>query len=78
MKNLNLFYFPECPFCQKVLRFIDESKIEGIELRDINKDVENEKELVKLGGKRQVPALKIDGKIMYESDDIIKYLSENK
>ncbi|MDO5041198.1 MAG: glutathione S-transferase N-terminal domain-containing protein [Peptoniphilus sp.] len=78
MKNLDLFYFPECPFCQKVLIFIDKNKIEGIELRNINKDAASEKELIELGGKRQVPALKIDGEIMYESDDIIKYLSENK
>ncbi|CDZ74599.1 Glutaredoxin [Peptoniphilus sp. ING2-D1G] len=78
MQNLNLFFFPECPFCQKVLKFIDENKIEGIELRDINKDEAKEKELIHLGGKRQVPALKIGDKIMYESDDIIEYLSTSK
>ena len=34
-------------------------------------------ELVKIGGKSQVPCLVIDGRALYESDDIIEWLKEN-
>ena len=34
-------------------------------------------ELARVGGKRQVPCLFIDGKPLYESLDIIKWLEEN-
>ena len=38
---------------------------------------ENKKKLEEVGGKVQVPCLVIDGKAMYESDDIIEYAKEN-
>ena len=41
-----------CPFCKKVLRFIDKNSIEGIELKDIIGNEENEKELIEKGGKK--------------------------
>ena len=34
-------------------------------------------QLVSIGGKRQVPCLFIDGKPLYESLDIIKWLEEH-
>ena len=34
-------------------------------------------ELIKIGGKTQTPCLVIDGKTLYESDAIIKWLKEN-
>ncbi len=34
MKNLKLFYQPQCPFCKKALRYIDELQ-ERPEYRDI-------------------------------------------
>jgi glutathione S-transferase len=37
----------------------------------------NAEELIKIGGKRQVPCLIIDGKPLYESDDIITWLDKN-
>ncbi|KXO16380.1 glutaredoxin [Peptoniphilus sp. GNH] len=76
MENLKLFVGTVCPFCKKVERFIDENKIYGIELKNINTDKEALDYLVEKGGKRQVPCLFIDEKPMYESEDIIKYLKE--
>lgn len=78
MKNLSLYFFPECPFCQKVLKFIDENDIKDIEFLDIKKDEKNKEALIEKGGKNQVPALLHDGQILYESDDIIDYLKKNK
>lgn len=74
---LVLFYFASCPFCQKVLSFCDENQIK-LELSDIQKDPKAKQELIELGGKKQVPALKIGDKILYESDAIIEYLSMQK
>lgn len=45
-----------------------------LKLRDISSDQEARSELENIGGKVQVPCLFIDGKPMYESDDIIAYL----
>lgn len=75
--KLELYYKAECPFCQKVLNYMmDNCQIKDVELVDIKKDNNNE-DLIKRGGKDQVPCLFIDGKALYESDDIIKYFKEN-
>jgi glutathione S-transferase len=34
----------------------------------------NQNDLIKIGGKKQIPCLVIEGKALYESDDIIAYL----
>ena len=72
--DLKLYYKPECPFCKKVLSFMEKNDIE-LELKNIH-DEENKKFLVEEGGMNQVPCLFIDGKAMYESDDIIEFLKE--
>ena len=45
-----------------------------IPMKDTNVDPRNREELVKIGGKGQVPCLVIDGKALYESNDIIEWL----
>ena len=74
--DLKLYYKETCPFCKKVLRFIENKKIEGVELVDIKADEANEKYLIEKGGMDQVPCLFVDEKPMYESMDIIKFLDE--
>lgn len=51
----------------------------GIDLpkKDIRANPENRQELLNIGGKGQVPCLVIDGKAMYESDDIIDWMKNN-
>ena len=75
-KQLDLYYFPECPYCQRVLRAMDEHGWEGITLKNIHADAEADATLVSVGGKRQVPCLFIDGSPMYESLDIIAWLEQ--
>jgi glutaredoxin len=75
MPDLTLYYMPTCPFCQKVIAFMKKNDIE-IPMKDINEG-ENRQELLMLGGKTQVPCLVIDGKAMYESDDIITWFKDN-
>ena len=77
MHDLVLYYYPTCPYCRKVTRFIDKNNLDEIDLKNINKDKEAEKELIDIGGKRQVPCLFIDGDPLYESDDIINWLKSN-
>lgn len=71
---LDLYVLEQCPYCQKVMKFLDEK---GIEYNKINIEENGNKEtLIKLGGKRQVPFLvdKDRNIQMYESNDIIEYL----
>lgn len=76
--KLELFYKDSCPFCQKVIRFIDKHELKDkIEFLDIVKDADAKKRLVDEGGMNQVPCLFIDGKPMYESSDIIEFLKSN-
>lgn len=75
--KLELYYYPTCPYCQKVLRYLDKAGIKDITLKNIHADAEADATLVRVGGKHQVPCLFIDGSPMYESDDIISYLKQN-
>ncbi len=75
--KLDLYKFNGCPYCAKVLAAIEKSGRSDIELHDIHESGEDRQRLIKDGGKEQVPCLFIDGKPLYESDDIIKWLNEN-
>jgi glutathione S-transferase len=65
-----------CMYCRKVMDFMEEYNI-SYEKIDIS-DEANERELISLGGKRQVPYMVDEegGVQMYESLDIIEYLSK--
>ena len=71
---LELFMLSTCPYCLKVMKYLDENNIPYKKI-DIT-DKQNEEALIRIGGKRQVPFLvdKEHGIEMYESDDIIEYL----
>jgi glutaredoxin len=78
--RLKLYQFDACPFCVKVRRHLRRRSL-NIELRDVKKNRNWEKELVSEGGQFQVPCLRIESdegpvRWLYESDDIIRYLDE--
>ncbi|MDO8522458.1 MAG: glutathione S-transferase N-terminal domain-containing protein [bacterium] len=77
MSDLILYVKTGCPWCIKVLNLASEKGIE-FELRNIA-DAGVADELIKRGGKRQVPYLvdKKNGAEMYESADIIEYLKKS-
>ena len=75
--TLELYKKDTCPYCQRVMKYINESGRSDIIFRDILQDPEAERTLVTVGGKKQVPCLFIDGTPMYESLDIIKWLEEH-
>ncbi|MEF9841274.1 MAG: glutathione S-transferase N-terminal domain-containing protein [Raoultibacter sp.] len=45
-------------------------------LLDVTQDLDAKAALVRAGGTGQVPCLLIDGKLLYESDDIIAYFEK--
>lgn len=73
--ELALYYRPTCPFCIKVLDFMDRQGV-TIPLIDISQDRDAAATLIEVGGKQQVPCLFIDGKALYESSDIISWIDE--
>lgn len=74
LENHQLYYKKSCPYCARVLRFMEESKI-TLDLRN-TLEPGNQEDLVRIGGKKQVPCLVIEGRPLYESGDIIDYLRE--
>lgn len=75
-RNLELYFMPTCPYCHKVIDWLDEHGI-TLSMRDITTDADAARTLEEVGGKRQVPCLFIDGKPLYESSDIIEWLDEH-
>ena len=71
---LDLFVLESCPYCRKVMSFMDDKDIKYHKV-DIT-DKASEDALIQMGDKRQVPFLvDTDRNIqMYESNDIIEYL----
>ena len=74
--QLTLYYIPTCPYCLKVLKFMKENHL-SISLKDRNASSANYEELIRIGGKPQVPCLVIDGGVLYESEEIIEWLKNN-
>ena len=71
---LDLFVLENCPYCKKVMSFLDSEDIKYHKIDITNKA--SEESLIQIGGKRQVPFL-VDTERniqMYESNDIIEYL----
>ncbi len=69
-----LYTYASCPYCAKVRSAFKEMGVQYEEI-DAERGTPGSEELVKLGGKQQVPFL-VDEKAgisMYESNDIIHY-----
>jgi glutaredoxin len=77
-KKLALYNSDACWFCARVRQTIEHLGLE-IEIRDAAGDAGHRAELVRGGGKFQVPCLRIEDpqggiRWMYESADICRYL----
>ncbi len=78
--NMTLYQFKACPFCIKAHRAIHKLGL-NIQTVDAMNDAQARNELQQMGGKVQVPCLRIleegkDDTWMYESGDIIQYLQK--
>jgi len=76
MSDLTLYYKPTCPYCIKVLHFLEQNDI-SVPLKNINENSQNRQELLNVGGKTQVPCLVNNDEALYESDDIIQWFKES-
>jgi len=77
-ETLSLYQLPSCPFCVKVRRTMKREGLK-IELRNISGKNDFSEELIREGGKRKVPCLRIekeDGQVqwLYESNDVVAHL----
>ncbi len=77
--KLALYYYPECPYCQRVLKAIADTGTE-VELRHIWDEPQHRTDLQAARGRTTVPVLRITGsdgdRWMPESADIVRYLQE--
>lgn len=77
--NLELYYFRQCPFCAMVQSKIKELNLtEYITLKDIHASNEIREFHIQTTGRGSVPCLYIDGNPMFESRDIMNWLTSNK
>jgi glutaredoxin 3 len=74
---LVLYYSPYCGFSQKVLNYLKQLH-KTVPMKNVINNPEAKEELRKYGGIMQVPCLFIDGKPLYESDQIIQWLSQHQ
>jgi glutaredoxin len=74
--QLVLYHYEGCGPCRRVKDTLKELKLE-IEWRDIHQSEAALNELLTIGKLQQVPCLFIDGKPLYESADIIRWLRSN-
>lgn len=74
--KLLLYYKESCPYCQKVLRALDDMG-KKVPLADTAGNPKNRDTLIEVAGRKTVPCLFIDGEPMHESDDIIVWLTEH-
>ena len=54
------------------MNFLEKNNI-SVPMKNIHEEAGAKEELIRIGGKSQVPCLVINGKALYESDDIIKW-----
>lgn len=74
---LDFYYFDACPYCQRVMRVIEELKI-SVNYMNIYENTNNMEKLIYITGRKTVPCLFIDGIPMHESSDIMEWLQKNE
>ena len=77
--KLELYYYSQCPFCQRVLQKIDSLGLkESLTFKNTSQDPSARSFHMKKTGRATVPCLYIDDEPMFESSDISVWLEQNK
>ncbi len=76
-RRITLYHFERCPYCRTVRTFMDQHGID-IPQKDILTDPDAYQELLATGGRAQVPCLLVDGQALYESEEIIRWLQNQR
>lgn len=75
MKKLELYFFPQCPYCQIVDEALKETGLDKVvSYYNTIENPQYREALIKATGRSTVPCLFIDGKPMHESRDIAAWL----
>lgn len=72
-RELVLYKYDSCPWCQRVMRVLGETGI-TLEFRDTRADPDNRQLLYDQTRRTQVPCMIVDGVPFFESSDISKWL----
>jgi len=73
--DLELYFYNECGYSQRVMNTINNLGISNkIVKKNIREKAEYERELINLCGDKQVPTLKVDGKLIRGSEEINQFL----
>jgi glutaredoxin 3 len=76
MKRLELYFFPQCPYCQIVEKALVTTGLKKhVTYLNTMENPQYKEKLIKITGKGTVPCLFIDGKPMHESRDIAAWLT---
>lgn len=77
--KLELYFYRQCPFCAMVLHKIKQLELEDkIEMKNTLENADFHKFHYEKTGRTTVPCLYIDDEPLFESQDIMKWLEENK
>ena len=78
--SFSLYHYRSCPFCAYTRSAMKHIDIE-VEERDIARNPAYRAELIKGGGRTQVPCLRIESneevRWLYESQDIVRFLQRH-
>ena len=74
VRSLVLYTSPTCGYCHRVFAHLDRIGVE-VEVRDVRADPGAQTTLREKTGRGQVPCLFIDGQPLFESADIMHWLS---
>lgn len=77
IQSIALYFSPKCPHSQRVLHYMRSQGI-SIPLKNVTQDKQAKEELRTIGGYMIVPCLIVDGKPLYQDNDIIQWLAEHK
>ncbi len=77
-KGSTLYVKSTCGFSLKARNARENFHLaDAIALKNVDEDASAKAELIKVGGKDQAPCLVVDGKPMYEADDIVKAMIDS-
>ena len=69
MKNVEMFYLKNCPYCKKAMNYLDELKSSDIRFKNIHITMIEESEQKELADSKDyyyVPTFYVDGKKVFE------------
>ena len=79
MPNVTIYTTPTCVYCKTAKEFFSENNI-AYEEKDVSKDQEALKDMVRKSGGMAVPVIDIDGKVVtgFNKDEVAELLGVGK